>query len=120
MRDKIVYLALPYGGKGEQVAVNVRLAIEAAEAVLRQTPDWLPFVPHLFHLWHLINPHPYHWWREMDRDWMRVCRALVRTGGPSEGANEDADDAIDLGIPVFLSVDEFLSWTKEESCPAAG
>ncbi len=112
MRTKRVYIAAPY--TDPDPVINTREAVMAGEEVLRQTTDWVPFVPHLFHLWHLISPHPYPFWMQMDGDWMLACQALIRRGGPSKGADEDMGLAVSLGIPVFLTLDEFVAWAKED------
>ena len=111
MRTKRVYIAAPYSQPDP--AVNILAAIKAAEEVHLRT-DWLPFVPHLFHLWHLIRPRPYAFWMGMDLDWMRTCHALVRLSGLSKGADKEMDCAVGLGIPVFLSIDEFVEWERSE------
>lgn len=110
MRDKRVYIAAPYSHPDP--AQNVRNAVRAADEIIWRT-DWLPFVPHLAHLWHLITPRTYEFWLRMNQDWLRACHALVRLGGASAGADADADCAVELGIPVFMSMDEFIAWTKE-------
>lgn len=109
MRSKRVYIASPYT---DDPTANVGVALEAAEEILSRT-SWLPFVPHLFHLWDLIIPHSYEFWMEIDRDWMQTCHALVRLEGKSEGADEDMHQAIDQAIPVIVGLDEFIRWAKE-------
>lgn len=113
MGTKRVYIAAPYAGRGEEVAENIHLAVLVADELIYRTTNWTPFVPHLFHLWHLISPHPSAFWAGMDKDWLRACDALVRIGGESSGADIDMEDAISLGLPVFLSLGEFVEWTKE-------
>ena len=110
MRSKRVYVAAPY--TYPDPAVNVGNACEAAEEIMSRT-GWLPFVPHLFHLWHLIIPHPYEFWMNMDENWMQACHALVRLPGESEGADVDMSGAVDLGIPVLIGLEEFIEWAKE-------
>lgn len=113
MRDKRVYIAAPY--TKPDPAINTRNAIAAGERVLQETTDWLPFVPHLFHLWHLIHPHPYNFWMDMDHNWLKACHAIVMVGDMSEGVKEDLNKASDMALPVFLTLDEFIEWTKEEA-----
>ena len=50
-----VYISGPYSG-GDP-ALNVRAAVEAADAVL--SAGHTPYCPHLSHLWHLVSPKPY-------------------------------------------------------------
>ncbi len=99
-----VYIAGPYT-KGD-VALNVRTAIEAANRVLRG--GHVPFVPHLYHFWHLLCPGPYVQWTALDLAWLEVCDAIIRLPGDSKGADGEVARAIELHIPVFYSVEEFL------------
>jgi hypothetical protein len=114
VRTKRVYIAAPYGGEGEDVVLNIHKAIEAAEHVLYQTENWLPFVPHLFHLWHLVSPQAYEFWMKMDREWMQTCHAVVMVGDMSEGVKRDLNEGSDMGLPVFLTIQEFVTWTIKE------
>ena len=94
-----VYVIAPYGGKGEEVAENIRLAIEAAEEIVKG--GGIPFVPHLYHLWHLITPHDKEFWMRQDRQWIWSCDYAVRVGGESEGCTKDEELCEALGIEVF-------------------
>ena len=93
-----VYVAGPY--THGDVAHNVRAAIFCG--------DWLaergcvPFVPHLSHLWHTVSPHSYRFWIEQDLAWLRVCDALVRLPGKSQGADGEVAQANAMELPVFL------------------
>lgn len=101
-----VYIAGPYS-KGN-VMSNIREAIFAA--------DWVwaarhaPFVPHLTGFWHVVSPHPYEKWLELDFEWLAACDALIRLPGESAGADREVAHAKKMGVPVFFSVPEFLSW----------
>jgi len=94
-----VYVIAPYAGKGEEVAENIRLAIEAAEEIVKG--GCVPFVPHLYHLWHLIAPHGKEFWMRLDRQWLFSCDSAVRVGGESEGCSRDEELCEALGIEVF-------------------
>lgn len=80
---KKVYIAGPYT-LGD-TALNVRRAILAADEVW--AAGFLPYVPHLDHLWHLVSPKPISTWYAMDIGWLRVCDAVLRLQGESEGAD---------------------------------
>jgi len=99
-----VYIASPYT-KGD-VARNVRDAIWAGEYLGRK--GHIPFVPHLTHFWHIIYPHDWEEWLKYDFEWLKVCDALIRVGGESNGADWEVDKAHELGIPVYYSIREFL------------
>ena len=80
-----IYIASPYT-QGD-TALNVRDQIAAAEC-LREAGA-LPFVPLLSHLWHLMSPHPYNYWIEMDMDWLHHADAVLRLHGDSAGADAE-------------------------------
>lgn len=69
----------------------------------------VPFVPHLTMLWDAISPHPYADWLAYDLHWLRVCHAVLRLPGESNGADKECEEAERLGIPVFHSLDAILS-----------
>ena len=98
----MVYIASPY--TQGSTARNVRNQIIAAN-VLR-AKGYLPFVPLLSHFWHLVSPHPYEYWMEMDREWVARCDAVLRLPGDSAGADEEVAVARSLGKPVYYSVYE--------------
>lgn len=99
-----VYIAGPIA-LGDQF-VNVRKAIDAAEEVMRA--GHTPFVPHTDCIWHLVYPHTHADWLKWDFEWLKVCNALIRLPGKSEGADMEVRVANHHGIPVFYSVQEFL------------
>lgn len=88
------------------VALNVRRAITAGQRVL--DAGHVPFVPHLFHFWHLLYPAPIQQWYDLDLIWLRQCEALIRVPGNSPGADVEEEQAKEWGIPVYGSVTEFL------------
>ena len=97
---KYIYIAGPYTN-GDPV-LNVRKAIEAGEQLIEL--GYTPFIPHLSHLWHLINPHEYDYWIKYDREWLERCDALLRLPGYSDGADDEESYAISLGKPVFYVI----------------
>lgn len=96
-----VYIAGPYS-KGD-VALNVRAAIEAADAVAER--HHCPYVSHLTHFWHLLSPKPYEWWLEYDALWLLQCEAVLRLPGESNGADQEVALATTAGIPVVHDLD---------------
>lgn len=100
-----VYVAGPYT-KGD-VAQNVRDAILAADQLLQA--GHAPFLPHLTHFWHLLTPHPWERWLNLDLEWLLLCHALVRLPGESVGADREVQYAMDHGLPIFIGVANFLS-----------
>lgn len=101
---KFIYIASPYT-KGD-VAVNVRNNIEAADRLARE--GFAPFAPLLTHFWHMLFPHPYQFWCDLDMVWLERCDALVRLPGESSGADAEVKRANELGLPVYYSVDAFF------------
>lgn len=120
---KFVYVASPYT-KGD-VAVNVRRNVEAADALARE--GFIPFAPLLTHFWHLLIPHPYEFWCEMDNAWVEKCCCLVRLQGESSGADKEVALAYAKGIPVYIEHDSelnmkaFKEWAEwRRYCAATG
>ena len=95
-----VYVAGPYS-KGD-VAVNVREAIYAGNYIADL--GHFPFIPHLTHFWHLVQPHEYEFWLDQDMEWLRVCDAILRLQGESSGADKEVAEAERLGLKIFHSV----------------
>ena len=103
-----VYIAGPIT-KGNQME-NVRAAIDAADAVLRA--GHAPYCPHLTLFWQVIFPAPYETWMKLGKEWLTVCHALIRLPGESEGSDREVAWARERGLPVFSSVEAFLTWTR--------
>jgi hypothetical protein len=103
-----VYIAGPY--TNGDVAINVRNAILAGQQVFEA--GHYPFIPHLTHFWHLICPAPYEQWIAIDLEWLPDCQALIRLPGASSGADNEVQAALDRGISVYYSVEEFIEGVK--------
>jgi hypothetical protein len=100
-----VYVAGPYSG-GDTVA-NINRAIFNGDWLL--SLGYVPFIPHLTGFWHLIHPHKYEDWLAYDMAWLRMCDAILRLPGESPGADREEQEAMRIGIPVFLSVPELIA-----------
>jgi hypothetical protein len=101
---RFIYVASPYT-KGD-VAINVRRNIEAADRLA--LAGFTPFCPLLTHFWHLLIPHEYEFWCAYDMVWLERCDAIVRLAGESSGADAEVKRAVELGLPVFYSVEEVI------------
>ena len=97
---KKIYIAGPYSNG--DVAENIRNAIHAGDYISRL--GHIPFIPHLTHFWHLLIPHEYEFWMRQDEQWLSSCDALLRLHGQSAGADREVSKALELGIPVYLSI----------------
>jgi Domain of unknown function (DUF4406) len=104
MRERI-YVAGPYS-QGD-TALNVRNAYAVANELADQ--GFAPFVPHATHFWHMLFPRAYEFWLALDKEFLKVCDAVIRIAGPSNGADEEVALARELGIPVFRSIDEIVT-----------
>lgn len=99
-----VYVAGPY--TKPDPCINTRNAILAGDEVW--AAGFVPFVPHLTHLWHTVSPKPYADWLAYDLEWLPTCDAVLRLPGESSGADGEVARATELGIPVFHSVAELV------------
>lgn len=106
MHQLRIYVAGPYTlGIPEE---NVRTAITAGEAIF--SLGCLPYIPHLNHSWHLCYPHSHAEWLAMDLEWLRLCQAVYRLPGLSQGADEEVAIARTLGLPVFTTMEDLAQW----------
>ncbi len=103
-----VYIAGPY--THGDVAVNVRNAIEAGMAVA--DAGMCPFIPHLSHFAHLLFPHDYEFWMELDEEWIADCDCMLVLPGHSPGTQREVKTAAAMGIPVFQNLTSLLSWAS--------
>lgn len=94
---KYIYVAGPYS-QGDPV-VNTRKAIEAGDFL--RNLGYVPFIPHLTLLWHLVSPHDIDYWYEYDNEWIKKCDGLLRLPGDGTGADDEVDLILSLGRPVF-------------------
>ena len=99
-----IYIAGPY--TNGDVAVNVRNAIEAGNALFEEGA--VPFIPHLTHFWHMICPQDHIDWLYYDTRWLGCCDMLLRLNGESEGADEEVATALALNIPVYYDINDLL------------
>lgn len=97
-----IYISAPYT-KGD-VALNVRRAIKAADELLEK--GHYPYIPHLTHFWHLVSPHDWDVWLEIDLAYLPSCDAVLRLDGESKGADIEVGAAEQSGIPIYYSLEE--------------
>lgn len=110
-----VYVAGPY--TAGDVASNVRMAIEAADAIAEA--GGIPFLPHLSHFWHMHRPHDWEFWLEQDLAWLPLCDSIVRLPGESKGADLEMHKAREYGLVRFRSVEACVAWLKSPAAQAA-
>jgi len=99
---KKIYIASPYT-KGD-VALNVKRQITCADNLINL--GFAPYVPNLTHFQHMLFPRPYNDWLDLDFEWIKVCDALLRLDGESNGADKEVEFAKGNNIHVFYSIDE--------------
>jgi hypothetical protein len=106
-----VYVAGPYTKPSP--LENVHKAIDAAEILLKH--GFMVYVPHLTHYWEMYHyQHPYEWWLEFDKAWIRKCNAMLRLPGESNGSDLEVKYAQDHYMPVFFSIEELLKFYRVE------
>lgn len=98
-----VYVAGPVNGSGTQ-SMNARKAIEAAQML--SDHGFVPFVPNLFWMWHLVMPHvTEHEVMKWCESWLKTCDIMIRLPGTSPGADAEEKLAIEHGIRVIKCFD---------------
>lgn len=108
MKRLRVYIAGPYA-KGN-VRDNVNEAIRYGELVSQK--GHIPFIPHLYHLWHSLYQHEQEFWCRQDLYWLDKCDLLIRIPGESIGADNEIEYAKTMGIRVIHNLDDLeeLPW----------
>lgn len=94
----VVYIAAPYSHPDP--VENTHLVCRIADALL--AAGYVPVLPHLTLLWHLVSPKPYATWITYDRELLKRCDLVLRVPGHSPGATDECLLATALNIPVIL------------------
>jgi len=88
---------------------NLHAAASVAADLLLAGCD--PVVPHMTWILHAIRPDvPVEAWRDWCLGVLARCDALYRLDGESVGADIEVARAMELGVPVFWSLDALESW----------
>ncbi len=98
----IIFVSAPYS-KGD-IVENIRRACLAGDVILRK--GHIPFIPHLFHLWHLISPKSYKVWLDIDLRFLGMCDALLRLPGDSKGADMEVAEAKKLYMIIYYHLED--------------
>lgn len=72
-----------------------------------------PICPHWSMIQHLLDPLTHKEWLDYDKVIIARCDALLRMPGESEGADEEVECAISLGLPVFLYPAKLYGWARK-------
>lgn len=105
-----IYVAGPY--TKPDPSVNTRNALLVGMAIWRM--GGCPIVPHLTHLWHLVDPQPYEHWLDYDRCLLRRCDAITRIKGESPGADKEIELMRELRKPVLWNAEQLAEYLAAE------
>ncbi len=107
----LVYVAGPY--TSPDPVANTHNAVMVGEQ-LQDTGLVTCYVPHLSLLTHLIAPHnDVEYWYEYDMTILLRCSALYRIPGPSTGADNEVQFALDHNVKVMFEIDDVLAWARD-------
>lgn len=106
MKNYKIYVSGPIS-RGDMVN-NIRQAIDASNILVSH--GFIPFVPHLSHFWNLMNPLPYETWIKMDLEWIKVCDAILRLPGLSNGGDIEVGFSESHGMPIFYDVQSLIDY----------
>lgn len=108
---KLVYIAGPYTSNPCE---NTNSAVRIADGLYHESHEQIvPIIPHLNTLWDVVIPHSYEFWIAYDLQIMSRCDAVLRIPGPSPGGDGEVKRAIELGIPVFTTIEGLLRWAEQ-------
>ena len=102
----IVYVAGPY--TTPDPVTNTQVAVLVSERLWEL--GFLPYIPHLSMLSHLISPHEYDYWLEQGLAWVKKSDVVYRLKGESPGADEECVYAARLDILVFYDMVKLNGW----------
>lgn len=94
MRKIKVYVAGPYTYPNP--VVNTYKAIQVANQLF--DAGYMPYLPHLTLLWHLVTPRSTKDWYKLDNAWIASCDYIIRLPGKSKGADMEMKLAKKLGV----------------------
>lgn len=97
MSRPVLYVAGPYSA---DPVICTRVALVTATAIYERT-EFVPFVPHLSHFWHLVTPMAYDSWLDIDLTILERCHAITRLPGESPGADREVARAAQIGLPLL-------------------
>ena len=101
---KWVYITGPYT-LGDPVE-NIQAMVYLAERV--KDNGYMPIVPLLNHLWHLVSPHTREFFTEMRMGLLERCDAIYRMDGESKGADAEVLRMQEMEKPVFHSMRQLV------------
>ncbi len=103
-----VFISSPYS-KGD-MGRNVRVNMDCANELINK--GFTPFIPLLFHFQDMVHPQEYDVWLRLTTDWIDSCDFLLRLPGESNGCDKEVKHAIDIGVPVFYSIEELEEYVN--------
>ena len=98
MTRRMLYFAGPY--TNPDPVENTHRVVKAALATYEDMPEWVPFIPHLSLLAHIVVPRDCDYWYDLDIEQMRHCDAIVRLPGASTGADREMKLATAMGLQL--------------------
>jgi len=107
---KVIYISSPY--TIGDTAQNVAVQMDAAHIILDM--GHCPIVPLLSHFLHIYRFRPYEEWFQMDIELLRRSDILLRLPGISIGADKEAEEAKNAGIPVAVGWDQLYQILGED------
>jgi len=110
---KLIYIAGPY--TYPDPVRNTHRVIKVADDLIDN--GFVPYIPHLTLLWHIVSPRQPGFWYDYDYHLLKRCDAVLRIPGASMGADNEVKLAREHGIPVFESMEALNSskWLKTYS-----
>ena len=104
--NKLVYIAGPYTHP-DPVRNTHRACMIADELIY---DGFIPYIPHLTLLWHLVSPRNAQFWYDYDFHILKRCDAVLRIPGESTGADKEVELAKEWGIPVYYSRKDLMTF----------
>src|SRR5262245_4266292 len=109
----LLYVSGPFSA---DPLLYTRATLMVSTAIYQHT-EFVPFVPHLTLLWHMLTPMPYEDWLSIDLTVLTRCHAITRLPGDSPGADREMAYAQQLELPL-IEFDSLPQVVKNAYTPA--
>lgn len=106
-----VFIAAPMYTSGT-MGGNLRKVLTAARHLIAE--GFLPFIPHLYFFWDLMDPQPRDYWLLLDGLWVEECDCVYRMNGESKGADAEVIRATRESMPVFYELGDVIAYYKHK------
>lgn len=106
---KRVFICSPY--TKPDPAVNINISVKMFNRLM-DDGKCVPINMLWTHFYHCINPRSYEDWLAYCMSFLPLCQAVLRLPGESSGVDREVQVAVEMGIPVFTSIEDLYKFLE--------